>query len=386
MYYNLYKLSTIQDLQNILSVFFKYYDKEEENINTTLISNYNLKVFDKLKILIDKFEASIFNNIQEKKNINNLNIIKYTNLKKTFSFSHYLNIHNNSFYCLIEVLNTFFKDIFFSNVIIVDYKNTNIDDKSLKIFDYFNNDKNSDIDIKYDNLNSVFESKEDIFNLNNFINLTNLKRNYYDISILNIDKIVYNDVIYDINEILLLYIILSLNIVKTNGHSIICLDLNNITKNVYLEILFFLSCIFKNIVICKPKCSILDEKIFYIVCKDKNNFLKDELINITIPVFQNIIEKPKNKYTYSFLKYNIPLFYKNKLYETLINFERYEIELFDHMCNLLLSSNIDEKVEVQIAKQKLRLNNWLQENSKYLNFKNLCKIFPEEYTNKTLGK
>lgn len=363
MYYNLYRLTTIQDLENIISVFFKYYNKEEENKNSKSISNCNSKIFDKLKAIIDKFETAIITNIQEKKNNNNINIIKYTNLKKIFSFSHHLNNYSNNFYCLIEVFNNFFKDIFFTNVINVDYKNINSDDKSLNIFDYFNNNSN----INYDNLNSIFENKEDIFILNKFIGLANIKRNYYDISILNIDKIIYNNVIYDVNEILLLYIILSLNILKPGGNSIICLDLNKITKNVYLEILFFLSCIFKNIVICKPKCSILDERIFYIVCKDKNDFLKDELVNITIPVFQNIIEKPKNKYTYSFLKYDIPLFYKNKLNETLINFERYEIELFDHMCNLLLSSNIDEKLDVQNSKQKLRLTNWLQENLK--NFK-----------------
>ncbi len=381
MYYNLYKLTTIQDLENIISVFFKYYDKEEENKNSKLISNCNSKIFDKLKLIIDKFETEIFTKMQEKKNINNINIIKYTNLTKIFSFSHNLNNYSNHFYCLIEVFNNFFKDIFFKNVINVDYKNTNSDDKSLNIFHYFNNNTNSNINnntnsninnntnsnINYDNLNSLFENKEDIFTLNKFIKLANDKRNYYDISILNIDKIMYNNVIYDVNEILLLYIILSLNILKTGGNSIICLDLNKITKNVYLEILFFLSCIFKNIVICKPKCSIIDERFFYIVCKDKNNFFKDELINITIPVFQNIIEKPKNKYTYSFLKYDIPLFYKNKLNETLINFERYEIELFDHMCSLLLSSNIDEKIDVQNTKQTLRLNIWLQENLK--NFK-----------------
>ena len=373
MYYNLYKLTTMQDLENIIAVFFKYYDKEEENKKSISNSNSNCnsKIFDKLKVIIDNFETEIFTNMQEKKNINNINIIKYTNLKKIFSFSHHLNNYSNHFYCLIEVFNSFFKDIFFTNAINVDYKNINSDDKSLNIFDYINDnannntiDNNTKSNINYDNLNSIFENKEDIFILNKFIRLANIKRNYYDISILNIDKIIYNNVIYDVNEILLLYIILSLNILKTGGNSIISLDLNKITKNVYLEILFFLSCIFKNIVICKPKCSILDERIFYIACKDKNHFFKDELINITIPVFQNIIEKPKNKYTYSFLKYDIPLFYKNKLNETLINFERYEIELFDHMCSLLLSSNIDEKIDVQNAKQTLRLNKWLQENLK----------------------
>jgi len=365
MYYNLYKLTTIQDLENIISVFFKYYDKEEEeNKNSKLISNCNLKIFDKLKLIIDKFETTIFTNMQEKNNINNINIINYTNLTKIFGFSHHLNNYSNNFYCLIEVFNSFFKDIIFINAINVDYKNTNSDDKTLNIFHYFNNNNNTNSNVNYDNLNSIFENKEDIFNLNEFIKLANIKRNYYDISILNIDKIMYNNVIYDVNEILILYIILSLNILKTGGNSIISLDLNKITKNVYLEILFFLSCIFKNIVICKPKCSILDERIFYIACKDKNHFFKDELINITIPVFQNIIEKPKNKYTYSFLKYDIPLFYKNKLNETLINFERYEIELFDHMCSLLLSSNIDEKIDVQNVKQTSRLNKWLQENLK----------------------
>lgn len=377
MYYNLYKLTTIQDLENIIAVFFKYYDKEEENKKSISNSNSNCnsKIFDKLKVIIDNFETEIFTNMQEKKNINNINIIKYTNLKKIFSFSHHLNNYSNHFYCLIEVFNSFFKDIFFTNAINVDYKNINSDDKSLNIFDYINDnannntiDNNTKSNINYDNLNSIFENKEDIFILNKFIRLANIKRNYYDISILNIDKIIYNNVIYDVNEILLLYIILSLNILKTGGNSIISLDLNKITKNVYLEILFFLSCIFKNIVICKPKCSILDERIFYIACKDKNHFFKDELINITIPVFQNIIEKPKNKYTYSFLKYDIPLFYKNKLNETLINFERYEIELFDHMCSLLLSSDVDEKIDVQNTKQKLRLNNWLQENLKKLKF------------------
>lgn len=381
MYYNLYKLSTIQDLENIISVFFKYYEKNEnENIN--LIEN-NLKIYDKLKVLIEKFETSIFSDLQEKKNINNLNIVNFTNLKKIFSFSHYLNIFNNNFYCLIEVFNTFFKDITFNNVVNFDFKNSKNDDNFKNLFHHYLNFSS----INYDNFDSIFDSKDDIFNLNDFIKISNYKRNYYDMCILNIHKILYNGIYYDANEILLLYIILSLNILKTDGNSIIILNLNEITRNVYLEILFFLSCIFKSIIICKPKCSMIDERIFYIVCKNKNNFEKNELINITIPVFQNIIEKPKKKYTYSFLKYDIPLFYKNKLNETLINFERYEIEMFDHMSNLLLSSNIDEKMESQKVKQKLRLYNWLQENSNNeSNFKDLCKISPEEYTNKTFGK
>jgi len=379
MYYNLYKLSTIQDLQNIISIFFKYCENDEKIINYSSSINNNIKIFDNLKNIIAKIENSIFSDIQESKDINNINIIKYTNLKNVFSFSHYLNNHNNTFYCLLEILNTFFCDNLFNNVIEIDYNNS---DKKSNLEDCFNYFYDKSL-VNYDNLNSVFQNKDDLFNLNNFITLSNNNRNLYDLSIINVNKIFFNDINYDLNEILLLYVILSLNVVKTNGNSILSLDLNKITKNVYLEILFFLSCIFKSITLCKPKCSILDERKIYIICKEKNNFAKEELINISIPVFQNIIEKPKNKYTYSFLKFDIPLFYKNKLNETLINFERYEIEIFDHMCNLLLSSNIGEKIENQNSKQKLRLNNWLQDNSKDLNFEYFCKIRPEENSDET---
>ena len=110
MYYNLQKLSTIQKLQNIISTFFKYCDKNDR-IETNFIfynqQDLNNNILTKLNKLIDNIEHSTFKDIQENKKIKN--VINYNELKKYFGFSHNLNTHNNTFYCILEIMNKFFK-------------------------------------------------------------------------------------------------------------------------------------------------------------------------------------------------------------------------------------------------------------------------------------
>ena len=369
MYYNLQKLSTIQKLQNIISTFFKYCDKnnkeEEQNINNNF--DFNNNILTKLNKLIDNIEIHTFKNIQETGKIHHC--INYNELNKIFSFSHSLNMYNNTFYCTLEIMNKFFKNYKFNEILELDYQESTSKFKDSLLYFYKNNKEQINIHDIY----NIFKNKDDIFNLSKFINVSINMYNHYNIVLINAEPIIFNNTEYETNEILLIYIILSLNIIKEDGSCIIKLNLNYNNKILYLEIFFFLSSIFKSVTLCKPRCSILNEQTFFIICKNKNVFVKDELIDVTIPVFQNIVEKPKNKFTSSFLKYDIPLFYQNKLFETFINFQRYEIEVFDHMCNLLLSPKQNDKISNQITKQNLRLQCWIDENSNSLCSNNFCK-------------
>ena len=380
MYYNLQKLSTIQKLQNIISTFFKYGDKndrEEQKIISNTNFDLNNNILTKLYNLIDNIETSAFKDIQENGEITN--VINYNELKKIFSFSHNLNMYNNTFYCTLEIMNKFFKNCKITEVLELDYQENTSKFKDSLMYFYKNNEEQ----INIHNIDHIFKNKDDIFNLNKFIQVSINMYNHYHIAFINVEPVVFNNIEYEMNEVLLIYIILSLNVIKEDGNCIIKLDLNSISNVLYLEIFFFLSSIFKSVTLCKPKCSILNERIFFIICKNKNIFIKDEIIDVTIPVFQNIVEKPKNKFTYSFLKYDIPLFYKNKIFETFINFQRYEVEVFDHMCNFLLSSKQNDKITNQISKQKYRLQKWIDENSHNCRSVDFCKVNHVQNHNET---
>lgn len=382
MYYNLQKLSTIQKLQNIISTFFKYCDKNDSIEYNLIFYNQvdlNNNIINKLNKLIDKIEHSTFKDIQENKKIKN--VINYNELKHIFGFSQKLNMHNNTFYCILEIMNKFFKGYKITEIIELDYQENASKFKDCLL--YFYNNQEEQINIH--DIDHIFKNKDDMFNLNKFINVSMTNHNHYHIALINAEPVVFNNIDYDMNEVLLIYIILSLNVIKEDGHCIIKLNLNSISTILYLEIFFFLSSIFKSVTLCKPKCGILNETIFFIICKNKNVFIKDELIDVTIPVFQNIVEKPKNRYTSSFLKYDIPLFYKNKIFETFINFQRYEIEVFDHMCNLLLSPKQNDKIIVQLAKQKLRLQVWIDENTNNRYSNDFCKTNITSSTNEVLS-
>ncbi len=370
MYYNLQKLSTIQKLQNIISTFFKYCDKNDiEKTSLNLYNNFDLNnnIINKINKLIDDIEHYTFKDIQENKKIHN--IINYNDLKQIFGFSHKLNMYNNTFYCILEIMNKFFNDCKINEILELDYQENISKFKDSIIYFY----KHCEEEINIHDIGHIFNQKDDIFNLNKFINVSINRHNYYHLVLINAEPVVFSNNDYQTAEVLLIYIILSLNVIKEDGHCIIKLDLKSISKIIYLEIFFFLSSIFKSITLCKPMCSILNEHVFYIICKNKNTFIQDELIDVTIPVFQNIVEKPKNKYTYSFLKYDIPLFYKNKICETFVNFQRHEIEIFDHMCNLLLSPKQNDKILIQLTKQKSRLQYWIDENTnKYCSI-DFCK-------------
>jgi len=362
MYYNLQKLSTIQKLPNIISTFFKYCDKNEYGDTRLVLYNnrdLNNDILGKIDKLIANAENFVFNDIQKNKKINN--VINYNDLKTFFGFSNRLNLHNNTFYCIIEIMNKFFRDCTINEVLELDYQeNSSMFKDSLNYF-Y----ENSEEQINIHNIGDIFNNNDDIFNLSHFIKISRCRHNFYNIVLINAEPIVFSNNDYDITEVLLIYIILSLNVIKEDGNCIVKLDLKYISTTIYLEIFFFLSSIFQSVVLCKPSCSILNEHTYYIICKNKNVFNKDEIIDVTIPVFQNIVEKPKHKYTYSFLKYDIPLFYKNKFVETFINFQRYDIEVFDHMCNLLLSPKQPDRILTQVTKQTARLQQWIDENTNH---------------------
>ena len=382
MYYNLQKLSTIQKLQNIISTFFKYCDKNDKLESNLIFYNQvdlNNNIINKLNKLIDNTEHCAFKDIQENKKIKN--VINYSELTKIFGFSHNLNVYNNTFYCILEIMNKFFKDYKINEILELDYQENTSKFKDSIIYFY----KNSENILNIHDIGHIFNQKDDIFNLNKFVTASMTRHNYYHLVLINAEPVVFSNNDYETSELLLIYIIFSLNVIKEDGNCIIKLDLKSISKTIYLEIFFFLSSIFKSVTLCKPMCSILNEHIFYIICKNKNTFIKDELINVTIPVFQNIVEKPKNKYTYSFLKYDIPLFYKNKIWETFVNFQRHEIEIFDHMCNLLLSPKQNDKILIQLTKQKTRLQFWIDENINKQFSNDFCKTNITSITNEILS-
>ena len=120
---------------------------------------------------------------------------------------------------------------------------------------------------------------------------------------------------------------------------------------------------------------------FYLICKNKNIlFTKNDLLNITINMFQNSIEKPDFKYTKSFLNIETPLFLQNKIIESFINLYHHKLEIYHHMYNLILNNQIKDKIQNLKLKQNNKLNYWKNEN---LNRENFCKVCPEENTDET---
>mgnify|MGYP002701127512 CR=1 FL=1 len=228
------------------------------------------------------------------------------------------------------------------------------------------------------NILEQYSSCNHMLNFDSFlsiINNLNFDFIYIDVNNNTNDK-------YHYIELLCIYISILMNILNKNGDCVIkipTIHLENI--QMYNESFFLLVLIFEEVYICKPKCDNFDSNYFYLICKNKNiSFNKFDLLNLTINMFQNSIEKPDGKYSKSFLNIETPLFLQNKIIESFINLYHHKLEIYHQMYNLLLNNQVKDKIQTLKIKQNNKLNYWKNEN---LNREYFCKVSPEENTNET---
>jgi len=356
MYYKLPRINI--NIQQIVKNFFTY----DNNFNFKHVTN---KFDYSQNILI----TNIINNTIEKNNTHH-EFFSIDDIKKLYNVDHI--ICKEEYYDTInffEIMNHFFKKKDYTCF-------CEFNENSSFLQNIVDNFYETKIDVI--NILKEYKNENEMLNFDNFLTIiNNVCYNFIYIDITNNSNEKYHYI-----ELLCIYISILMNILNKNGDCVIkmpTIHLENI--EMYYESFFLLVLIFEEVYICKPKCDNFDSNYFYLICKNKNIlFNKFDLLNLTINMFQNSIEKPDCKYTKSFLNVETPLFLQNKIIESFINLYHHKLEIYHQMYNLLLNNQIKDKILNLKLKQNNKLNYWKNEN---LNREYFCKVCPEENTDKT---
>ncbi len=171
---------------------------------------------------------------------------------------------------------------------------------------------------------------------------------------------------------------------KKNG--IFILKVFDTFLKISVEILYILSCFYKDVKICKPNTSRMANSEKYIICSDFKlensekyfNIFKDILIELNLPI-------NKDKYISSILNYEINYFFKNKIEESNAIFGNKQIN------NILTTIRFIENDEKKTQKlQAIKINNikkcidWCKANN--IPYNNYNNISSNEQTNVFISK
>lgn len=182
--------------------------------------------------------------------------------------------------------------------------------------------------------------------------------------VVNLDKIFYNhknrynivtgdggfDFSQDFNKqeslamkLILCEIIYGIILTKKDGHFVIkVFDL--FTKCSY-EIIFLLSCLFKEVYICKPNTSRYGNSEKYIVCKKKCKDITDSAYSILRSTFNKIINFETDFSNISILNTEVPIHIKNAIQEINCIFVERQLENINSTLSLIQNKNRNKVIE-----------------------------------------
>lgn len=144
-------------------------------------------------------------------------------------------------------------------------------------------------------------------------------------------------------KLILSEIIYGLLLTKQGGNFII--KIFDLFTTCSYEIIYFLSCFFSNVYICKPETSRYGNSEKYIVCKNKTIKITDVHYSILRDTFNNIMNFEDDFSQISILNINIPLNIKYNIQEINCIFAERQLDNINNTLTLLNNNKRNEIIE-----------------------------------------
>ena len=179
-----------------------------------------------------------------------------------------------------------------------------------------------------------------------------------DIDFTNTDKFER----YSQEEVLLIYICYSVVRLCKDGNLVIKLPSEHFTE-LMCEITMLMSSLFQQTYIIHLNCDSGVEPTYFLICKSFQYTQDGVIFKEMIGLFQNICHKPDDKYVSSILNQNMPLYYRTKIDDILINMISEHIDVLCNFHNYVLNK--------QHSKESLIRGKQLNHTLKWLDMYNI---------------
>ena len=354
MYINLPKINF--DIFNYLRIFPIYHDKDEKVNIVTNDSILISKLLHKLNLI--KHNYKIYELFYLKEYIKSI-ITKYN----TYSYLLMDEKSQNLYYYYCEC----FQHPIFTNLFLPK-KQYNIltISNSLTTIPYYNilnilYPSTDFTDHSYENFPIDFK---EINTIDYFLKYCNNYYCNYNFIVLDLDFRKKDNILQN-EELILVYFSYIINILATNGSCIIKMEFSQFAdyNTTTFELLSLIISSFQHVSMFTPICCKSFDPSYYLLCRNfQKTFYKSKYINLSLSLFQNIIFKNKNQKILSFLNFTIPLYYKNKLNDLIMQFIYELVETLQQIYNYHI--NFDQnKIDMQHKKRIYRAKQWINNYS-----------------------